>query len=75
MENKIFKISDIPYCGSIYIEGYQDLKTLEIKEYSGTNNPQRNWDNKEYFLAKWVGVRNKYTLDVDCCYYEIFGDL
>lgn len=71
MENVIKSIKEIPYCGSIVIEGYRDLSTGEIKDYSGTNNPLNDFENPEYFVARWKGVMDKRSETTNCFYEEI----
>lgn len=47
------KIKDIPYYGSIYIEGYWNDSYTEIESYEGVNSFSDDVLNKRYFKAKW----------------------
>lgn len=56
MENlkQITRVSDIPYCGSLMIEGYYSEDFKSIKSYCGTTNPDRDYANPNYFIAEWA---------------------
>lgn len=47
------KIKDIPYCNSIYIEGYWNENYTEIESYEPVSSFSEDVFNKRYFKAKW----------------------
>lgn len=56
----IAKIKDIPYCNSIYIEGYWNENYTKIESYEPVANGFINDVlNNRYFKAKWGNEGNE----------------
>lgn len=57
----ISKINNIPYCNSIYIEGYWNENYTEIESYEGVTSFSDDVLNPRYFRAKWgnEGINKK----------------